>query len=246
VYSTFNAFATKHPWVAADNIRPKSIAREMFETYQSFPDYVKEYELERAEGLLLRYLSDVYKTLVQTVPLPAKNADLDEIVSYFGAIVRAVDSSLLDEWERMRGRASAGDDAAPRSEADRGGVDVLWDEQALTVLVRNAAFGLTRALARKDWEGAAALLEPGPDPWTPVRIQKAMEAFWAEHTAIRIDPVARGPSNLRVEKGETVWKIEQIIIDPEGDNDWVFRCDVALGPSREAGRPLLELHHLGT
>ena len=31
VYSTFNAFADKHPWVGQENIRPKSIAREMFE-----------------------------------------------------------------------------------------------------------------------------------------------------------------------------------------------------------------------
>ena len=31
VYSTFNAFAEKHPWVGQENIRPKSIAREMFE-----------------------------------------------------------------------------------------------------------------------------------------------------------------------------------------------------------------------
>ena len=30
LYITFNAFAEKHPWVRADNIRPKSIAREMY------------------------------------------------------------------------------------------------------------------------------------------------------------------------------------------------------------------------
>ena len=31
IYSTFNAFADRHPWVGQENIRPKSIAREMFE-----------------------------------------------------------------------------------------------------------------------------------------------------------------------------------------------------------------------
>jgi superfamily II RNA helicase len=246
VYSTFNAFAKKHPWVDADNIRPKSVAREMFETYQSFPDYIREYDLERAEGLLLRYLSDVYKTLVQTVPQPAKNDDVEEIVTYFGAIVRAVDSSLLDEWERMRGRALPGGEAAAGPGPENAPSDVLWDDKALTVLVRNAAFGLTRALARKDWEAAAAMVEPGEEPWTPVRLQKAMESFWATHTAVRTDPVARGPANLRIQKGDEVWKVEQAILDAEEDNDWVFRCDVALGPSREAGRPLLNLRHLGT
>ena len=34
----------------------------------TFADYVREYELQRSEGLLLRYLSEAYKTLVQTVP----------------------------------------------------------------------------------------------------------------------------------------------------------------------------------
>src|ERR1051325_1078391 len=32
IYSTFNAFADKHPWVGQENIRPKSTARERFET----------------------------------------------------------------------------------------------------------------------------------------------------------------------------------------------------------------------
>ena len=63
VYSTFNAFADRHPWVGEENIRPKSIAREMFEGFRSFSDYVQEYDLERAEGLLLRHLNSVYKVL---------------------------------------------------------------------------------------------------------------------------------------------------------------------------------------
>src|SRR5262249_49153017 len=83
VYDTFTAFAKKHPWVGQENIRPKSIAREMFETFQSFPEYVKDYGLERGEGLLLRYLSDVYKTLVQTVPAPAKTLEVDDVITYF-------------------------------------------------------------------------------------------------------------------------------------------------------------------
>ncbi len=61
VYSTFNAFADRHPWVGQENIRPKSIAREMFETYRSFSDYIRDYELQRAEGVLLRHLNGVFK-----------------------------------------------------------------------------------------------------------------------------------------------------------------------------------------
>ena len=47
IYSTFNAFASEHPWVGGDNIKPKSIAREMFENYRSFNDY----DLHRVEGV---------------------------------------------------------------------------------------------------------------------------------------------------------------------------------------------------
>ena len=63
VYSTFNAFADRHPWVGQENIRPKSIAREMFESFRSFSDYIRDYELQRAEGVLLRHLNSVFKVL---------------------------------------------------------------------------------------------------------------------------------------------------------------------------------------
>jgi hypothetical protein len=72
LYETFNAFAAAHPWVEQENVRPKSIAREMFERYLSFSDYVREYGLERSEGLLLRHLMQAWKVLAQTVPDSAK------------------------------------------------------------------------------------------------------------------------------------------------------------------------------
>ena len=53
IYATFQTFAEHHPWVGNEDIRPKSIAREIFEDYRSFVDYVKEYGIARAEGVLL-------------------------------------------------------------------------------------------------------------------------------------------------------------------------------------------------
>ena len=102
IYSTFNAFADRHPWVGQENIRPKSIAREMFESFRSFSDYIRDYELQRAEGVLLRHLNSVYKVLAQTVPDAAKNDAVREMELYLGTMIRQVDSSLLDEWEKMR------------------------------------------------------------------------------------------------------------------------------------------------
>src|SRR4029078_7122552 len=102
IYSTFNAFAAKHPWVGQENIRPKSIAREMFENFRSFADYVRDYELQRSEGLLLRHLNSVYKVLSHTVPANAKTDQVGEMEVYLRLMLRQVDSSLLDEWQKMR------------------------------------------------------------------------------------------------------------------------------------------------
>ncbi len=102
LYETFNAFAAAHPWVEQENVRPKSIAREMFERYLSFADYVREYGLERSEGLLLRHLMQVWKVLAQTVPDKAKTEPVIEMEDYFRELIRGIDSSLLDEWEKLR------------------------------------------------------------------------------------------------------------------------------------------------
>ena len=91
VYGTFNAFADRHPWVGEENIHPKSIAREMFEGFRSFSDYVQEYDLERVEGLLLRHLNSVYKVLSQTVPDGAKTSTVLEMELYLRDMLRQVD-----------------------------------------------------------------------------------------------------------------------------------------------------------
>jgi len=233
IYDTFNAFARKHPWVGQDNIRPKSIAREMYETFQSFPDYVREYGLERGEGLLLRYLSDVYKTLVQTVPAAAKTAEVDEIVTYFGAIVRSVDSSLLDEWEKLRNPDAV---SAPTAEPTVvGEADVTANEREFTVLVRNAIFAVLRLLARREVSAAMARLIPGE--WDLARVEASLAPFFAEHAQIRVDPKARSPVNTRVvSRQPSAWTVEQVVLDPEDDNDWVLVFAVDLVASRaEAG-----------
>ena len=102
IYATYNEFVARHPWAKEAGVRPKSVAREMVERWESFEDYVKRYGLERSEGVLLRYLSEVYKVLVQTVPPALKTDELDAAEGLLEATVRGVDSSLLDEWQRLR------------------------------------------------------------------------------------------------------------------------------------------------
>ena len=102
LYDTFNAFSDQHPWVEKENIQPKSIAREMFENFSTFSSYIKDYSLQRSEALLLRHLNGVYKVLSQTVPPSFKNEELLEMQDYLRDMIQRVDSSLLEEWERMR------------------------------------------------------------------------------------------------------------------------------------------------
>ena len=249
VYDSFNEFARKHPWVKTENIRPKSIAREMVESVMSFTEYVREYGLERMEGLLLRYLSDVYKTLVQTVPAWAKDESVEEIITTFGAIVRQVDSSLLDEWERLKNPYELFEPAPDRDELEpAGSMDVTKDQKAFTVLVRNEIFRLVRALARRDWAEAARITAASPEleASEASKIEKALAPFFAAHQLIRIDPEARSPKHTTIDRGPDVWRVRQILLDAEEDNDWYFDASIDLVRSREAARPILALERVGS
>jgi superfamily II RNA helicase len=249
VYGTFNEFAVKHPWVKTENIRPKSIARDMLENVMSFTEYVREYGLERVEGLLLRYLSDVYKALVQNVPAWARDDRVEEIVTTFGAIVRQVDSSLLDEWERLRDPHELFEPAPVREELEpAGSQDVTKNDKAFVVLVRNEIFRLVRALARGDWAEAARIVAPSPEleAQESQRIARALEPFFVAHAAVRVDPEARRPKHTTIERDETVWRVRQVLLDSDDDNDWYFDATIDLDRSRAAARPVLTLDHLGT
>ena len=245
IYGTFNAFAAKHPWVGAENIRPKSVAREMYEGFYSFSEYVKEYELARAEGTVLRYLSQVYRVLVQTVPEPAKDEGVEEIITYFGAMVRQVDSSLLDEWTRMRDGVPEGQAVqGPKPSADA--YDVTQNPRELTVLVRNALYRFVRAAASRDWETAAEVVSLGNEPWSAAKIEASFAPYFAEHRSIRTDPGARIPANTMLERGDHKWSFKQIVCDPEGNDDWVIEGSLDLAKTREAAAPALELSRIGT
>jgi hypothetical protein len=179
------------------------------------------------------------------VPDPAKTEDVHDIITYFGAIVRQVDSSLLDEWDRMReGGAAPGEPRAPRREPDTW--DVTQDRRQFTVLVRNEMYQLLRALAAKNWEAAAQITAASAEPWTPSQFEQSLAGYWPEHAAIRLDPAARSPKNTLVSEREGFWDIKQIIVDPEEDNDWVIECSIDLDRSRQAAAPVVMITRIGT
>ena len=251
VYATFNDFADRHPWVGEENVRPKSIAREMFETFLSFSDYVREYGLERMEGLLLRHLSSVYKVLRQTVPDGLKTDEIMEMELYLRDLVRRVDASLLEEWERMRDAdfqpADAPEPAAPGRDEP---VDVTRDARAFTAAIRTRVFALLRAWSTGDDESALDVLDTRLDgagqAWTVERLAQAREAFTAENGGLRLDPEGRNRRHTYTRPSDdgAIWRVEQMLVDAEGHNDWVAELSVDLAASRAGGEPVLRLLRL--
>jgi superfamily II RNA helicase len=254
VYSTFNAFADKHPWVGQENIRPKSIAREMFESFRSFSDYIRDYELQRAEGILLRHLNGVYKVLAQTVPDTAKTDPVREMELYLGTMIRQVDSSLLEEWEKMRNpayQAAEGKEVRPPG-AEEAAADITRDTKGFTAAIRNRIFSFLRGLVNADFAQALTYLsspdDPDGRPWTAERLKQLLEAYAEDHQRICLDPNARNLRHTYVLPSEDKrsWRVQQMLVDPEEHNDWVAEFEVDLIRSRQESAPLLQLRRLGS
>jgi hypothetical protein len=236
--------------VGTENIRPKSVAREMVERYMTFNDYVGEYGLERAEGVLLRYLSDAYKTTVQTVPETYREERVEDVIAFLRAAVRGVDASLLDEWERMRDpayRIAPPDERAALAALPPRPSQPDDDPRAFAARVRNELHRLLVAFATRRWEAAAAALHQPDGAWSPVRLEDELRPYYAEHASIDTRPVARLPHNTLLEKtGPRSYAARQRIVDPEGEVDWVIECSIDLAQPRGAEVPLLELVRVGT
>ncbi|HEX8820066.1 MAG TPA: DUF3516 domain-containing protein [Archangium sp.] len=247
IYTTFNAFAEKHPWVGAENIRPKSIVRDMYERYLSFHDYVRQYDLQRSEGVLLRYLGDVYKALTQTVPERYRNPEVNEIIDWMRAMIRHVDQSLLEEWERMK---NPGEVVIRKAEApDRRPQDLTDDPRAFAAHVRNELHRLLRALAYRRYPDALALLwmDEGGEQWTVAKLEAAMKPYFEANGTVVLTPQARRPANTVLkETGPRQWEVQQRILDPEGHGDWMLDCAIDLTGRKVDDGPLLTLRRIGT
>src|SRR5699024_6702349 len=151
--AAYSTYAQGHPWVRDYELSPKTVVRDMYERAMNFVEYIGFYSLARSEGVLLRYLADVYDALRHSVPAEAKDEQLADLVEWLGAPVRTVDSSLLDEWEALRepGADASGPEARPRppeQDPDR----VTANERAFRVMVRNAMFRRVELAARQAYD----------------------------------------------------------------------------------------------
>jgi len=239
------AMHQKWPWLQLNELRPKSIAREIFERGLSFYDYVRELGLERSEGVLLRYLSDAFKALKQTVPSGSKTDELLDLEEWLGTMVRGVDASLLDEWERLRAGETASKVAPPSDALETSVRDITKDERGFTVMVRNATFRVVQLLSRKRYDEASDLLRSGDGQASSKDVGAQMALFFAEFERLETGPAARAPDLFAVTREDDVWKVTQSLMDPEDTRTFVLRLRVPLEASREANAPVLELVEVG-
>jgi hypothetical protein len=234
----YEIYRRGHPWVADHELAPKSVVRDMYERSMTFTEYIGHYGLSRSEGLVLRYLADAYKALRQTVPEDGKTEELVDLIEWLGELVRQVDSSLIDEWERLRNP-----DAAPVAVTDERPPSVTGNVRAFRVLVRNALFRRVELAALRRYEDLAAL--DGDSGWDADAWADALEAYYAEHDQIGTGADARGPGLLIIDQGRERWSMRQIFDDPAGDHDWGISAEVDLAASDEAGSAVLRVTDVG-
>jgi len=245
--AAFTTYRQTNPWVADLALSPKSVVRDMHERAMTFAEYVSFYQLDRTEGVLLRYLADAYRALRQTVPDDARTEELWELVEWLGDLVRRTDSSLLDEWERLSNPIDEhGADAA-------GGVDddtpepLSANPRVLRALVRGAMFRRVELAAREAYDALAALgdLDADGAPWTADRWADALDPFYDDHDEILTGPPARGPGLFLVTPGAAAWQVRQLLDDPEGDHDWRIDATVDVAGSDETGELQLRVSAVG-
>ncbi|WP_214368279.1 DEAD/DEAH box helicase [Pseudonocardia sp. H11422] len=230
--AALETYRSGHPWVSDARLSPKSVVRDMSEKAMTFVEYISHYQLARSEGLVLRYLADAYRALRQTVPDEAKTEELTDVIEWLGELVRQVDSSLIDEWEKLAAGVDSGAEVAP-PRVDALPTGVTSNKRAFRVLVRNAMFRRVELAALRRWDLLGELdREAG---WDADAWREAFEPYFELHDEIGIGPDARGPQLITVEEQPERWIVRQVIDDPAGDRDWAITAEIDLAASDDEG-----------
>ena len=237
----FETFREGNPWAKDFDISPKSVLRDMIEKAMTFSDLVSTYGLARSEGVVLRYLTDIWRTLDHSLPTEHRTEELEDIIIWLAELIRQVDSSLIDEWAQM------GNEDTPLTEEQVAehafGVEdsslLSSNPRALKRMVRNHFFRHIELFAFEREEELGQLdsyMETPPD-WPA-----AMDDYFDEYSDIGVDANARAAHMVRIQEKQglegpdaTSWLVRHIIDDPEGDHGWALQGVVDLAATDEHG-----------
>ena len=237
--AAFEQYSATQPWIGDFELSPKTVVRDLYERSMTFADFIGYYKLARSEGLVLRYLSDAYRAIRQTVPDEAKTEELLDIIEWLGELVRQVDSSLLDEWEQLINPTAPGEAPVLPPEPP----SILMNPRAFRVLARNELFKRVQLAALEKWDELGELDSASGfdgDAWAD-----AMDGYFDEHDEVGTGPDARSAAMLIVDEGATEWKVRQIFADPAGDHDWGFSATIDLQESADLGVAVVKVTAIG-
>lgn len=210
-----NIYAQTNPWVRGHDLSPKSVVRQMIEEAMTFTEFISRYDLARSEGILLRYLTDTYRALRQILPNNVRTAEIEQIITWLGQLVRSIDSSLLDEWEALAQNEAgtetafgflstennperdsvSGTELAFGADAN-GNISFSRNLHKFRRAVRNQMFTFVEALDRDDLEYLAAL--DSPLGWDFDRWAEKADAYFAEYDYLGTDTAARSEQFFQV------------------------------------------------
>ncbi|MGN0094632.1 MAG: DEAD/DEAH box helicase [Corynebacterium sp.] len=230
----YDIFCESNPWATEFDLAPKSVVRDMIEKAMTFSDLIATYSLARSEGVVLRYLTDAWRTLSHTVPPEHRSDELEDIIVWLGELIRQVDSSLVDEWSAMADPDKPVTDEQVAEHAF--GVDdptkLSANPRALRRMVKNHFFRHVELFAFEKENELAAMDDYLTDPpdWPA-----EMDAYFDEYADIGVDAGARSPDMVIITEGPKYWNVRQILDDPDGDHGWAIEGIVDLEASDEAG-----------
>ena len=234
----FDAYCQSAPWLRDIGIEPKAIVRDMLDQSMNFSQFVSFYSLARVEGGLLRYLTDVYRALTQSVPTERVTEQLQEIIDWLGDLVVRVDSSLVQEWEALRA-AGAEDEALPP-----GAGSALSDDWSRFIrLVRNEMFHRVLLAERGSYAELGEL--DGDTGFTERRWEDAVEPYFDEYDHMGIDEQARAAALFDTQRDGDILHVRQVFDDPQGDHDWAITAKVDIPASDDADHIVLEIVNVG-
>ncbi|HJX79534.1 DEAD/DEAH box helicase [Glutamicibacter sp.] len=238
--AAFEQYRSGAPWLADFELQPKSVVRDMYERAMGFSDFVQYYQLARSEGVLLRYLTDAYKALRQSVPQDSLREDLEDLIEWLGELIRQIDSSLLDEWEELsRGELHEETEITPPA-PDK----LTTNVRAFKVMVRNEMFRRVKLFADEQDQALGEL--DGHNGFDADAWAEALDSYFEEHEDIDDGPNGRGSDLFVVnEKPNRIWEVRQIFADPDENHDWGINATISLDDSDEAGHPVVTVTAVG-
>jgi hypothetical protein len=168
-------------------------------------------------------------------------------------MLERVDTSLIEEWESLRHPELLLEGVPDAKTAHRvlAAQELRGDPAALATRLRAELHQLVAALARRDWEEAAACVRHAVDEPSaltePDDFSNAMDPFFAEHEELIFDHRARLAEHTQLTAaGDNRWQVVQVLLDPSEENLWCVEGRVDLSDDAHLEGPLIVVTRIGT